>query len=183
MKKVVDGKLYDTADATTVTYWRETSTLWCGIPVSVRFDLLRRRTLACSAEEALAKMKPTEWGGVSTYDVPKDDGRGEFFVAKYIENNGPGVIVPVTAEQARRLFEEHTDEDWGVEDAYRRFFGDCAHDDQLADLKKAFEKGLAEQRNKDGKQREQIESECDAAKARIKELETKLAELTETPLC
>ena len=74
-------------------------------------------------------------------------------------------------------------EDWGVEDAYRRFFGDCAHDDQLADLKKAFEKGLAEQRDKDGKQREQLESERDAAKVRIKELETKLAEFTETPLC
>ena len=183
MKKVVNGRLYDTADATTVTYWRETSTLWCGIPVSVRFDLLRRRTLACSAEEAIAKMKLTEWGGASTYDVPRDDGRGEFFVAKYIESNGPGVIVPVTADQARMLFEEHASEDWGVEESYRRFFGDCARDDRLADLRKAFEKGLAEQRSKDGEQREQLESERDAAKARVRELEAKLSSLAETPLC
>ena len=137
MKKVVNGKLYDTNEATTVCSWRETASMF-GVEVEAQFTLCREKVAGKPSEG----LELTSWGGVSDWDVKKDDSKGEFFLAVQVGGyNGKGRVRPLGVDEARRIFEEHTESDYGVEDEYERYFGVRPQKPLLDQFKEAFRAG------------------------------------------
>lgn len=140
MKKIVNGKLYDTSEATVVCSWRETSTLF-GVEIETRFSLCREKV----AEKPSEGLKLLSFGGVSDWDVKKDDSKGEFFLAVEVGgySGGKGRIRPIGFDEARRIFEEHTDSEYCLEDDYERYFGIRPQKPLLERIKEAFKAGAA----------------------------------------
>jgi len=138
MKKIVCGKLYDTSEATTVCSWRKTVSLF-GIEVEAQFTLCREQV----AEKPQEGLKLTTWGGVSDWDVEKDNTKGEFFLAIQVGgyNSGMGRILPLGVDEARHIFEERTSSDYCVEDEYEKYFGVRPQKPMLKQLKEAFAAG------------------------------------------
>lgn len=137
MKKIVNGRLYDTNEAVTVCSWRESAAVF-GIEVDVQFTLCREKV----AEKPMEGLKLGSWGGVSDWDVKSDGSKGDFFLATEIGGSyGKGRIRPVDVEEARRIYEEHTDSDYNVEDMYARYFGVRPQKPILSQLKEAFAAG------------------------------------------
>lgn len=139
MKRVVDGRLYDTSEAVAVCSWRETDSLF-DLRLEAQFTLYREKV---AAGKPLEGLKLESWGGVSDWDVKKDASKGGFFLAVQLDgiDHGPGRIRPLGVEEARRLFEEHTDSDWYVEDDYEKYFGVRPQQPLLEQLKEAFKAG------------------------------------------
>ena len=152
MKKIVNGKLYDTGEALTVCSWRETGSLF-GLEIVAQFTLCREK-VAVKPSEGLTL---GSWGGVSDLDVKKDASKGEFFLAVQADGmyDSKGRIRPLCIEEARRIFEEHADSDFGLEDAYERYFGVRPQKPILVQLREAFQAGAEAKR----KQYEKEESE------------------------
>lgn len=137
MRKIVNGRLYDTNEATTVCSWRETATVF-GIEVEVYFSLCREKV----AEKPMEGLKLSSWGGVSDYDVEKDASKGDFFLATQVGGSyGPCRIRPLDVDEARRVYEEHTDSDYNLEDEYQKYFGVRPRKSDLEMLKEAFKAG------------------------------------------
>lgn len=137
MKRIVDGRLYDTDGATVVCSWHETVGV-CGTDVGVDFMLYRENV----AEKPLEGLKLYSWGGVSDQDVKKDASKGVFFLATSICGD-KGRIRPVGVDEARRIFEEHTTSDYCLEDEYEKYFGIRPVKPILGQLKEAFAAGAA----------------------------------------
>lgn len=141
MKRIVNGKLYDTTEAITVCSWVETGSLF-GVGLEANFTLYREKKASGKPSEGL-KLEP--WRGISDWDVKKDPTKGEFFFAVEVNGtHGKGRIRPVSADEARRIFEEHnTGPDWNIEDEYEKYFGVCPQKSLLEQLKEAFKAGAA----------------------------------------
>ena len=143
MKKIVNGRLYDTGEATTVVSWSETSYV-AGIPVDVKYTLCRKKT---PNGDPLKTLKVGSWGGVSDWDVEIDVSKGEFFLAVQVGGccSDLGTIRPLDDGEARRLFEEHSS-GYGVERDYERYFGTKPDTTEYEGLKAAFAAGVEAQR-------------------------------------
>lgn len=143
MKKIVNGRLYDTGEATAVCSWRETATAF-GIELEAKFTLCREKV----ADKPMEGLKLGSWGGVSDWDVKSDGSKGDFFLAMEIGGiYGKGRIRPVDVDEARRIYEEHSDSSYGMEDEYAKYFGVRPQKPILEQLKEAFKAG-AEARQK-----------------------------------
>lgn len=169
MKKVVNGRVYDTDTAESVVSWNEESHV-AGVKVVVSAKLNRKHVLkdGVSPEEA---MKTYSWGGVSIDRDKIDKTRGEFFLS--FETNSwdeeSKRIVPVSDDQAKEIIEKRCSFD-----VYVNLFGDpCGLAVTLDDVKKAVKK----QRSSDYEEQSKVEEERDAAKARVSELEDRIREL------
>lgn len=138
MKRVVNGRLYDTDDATLVCSWSESTTVF-GLTVEVNFKLYRENV----AEKPVEGLKLYSWGGVSDFEVKKDASKGGFFLATKLCGDHQGRIRPVDVDEARRIFEEHTTLDYSLEDEYEKYFGIRPVKPVLAQLKEAFAAGAA----------------------------------------
>ena len=137
MKKIVNGRLYDTGEAVAVCSWRETAAVF-GIEVEAKFTLCREKV----ADKPMEGLKLGSWGGVSDWDVKSDGSKGDFFLAMEIAGTyGKGRIRPVDADEARRRYEEHSDSSYNMEDMYLRYFGVRPQKPILAQLKEAFAAG------------------------------------------
>ena len=155
MKKVVNGRVYDTDMATSVVMWYE-ETHVSGITVKVRITLNR----AYSPKDGVAPedaLKVYSWGGISVDTDKVDTTKGKFFlsydIGSYDESSKR--IVPISDAEAKSIVEERCSFD-----EYVRLFGDprglvITPDD----VRKAVEKGRNE------------------AKTRISELEKRIQEL------
>lgn len=157
MKKIVNGRLYDTGEATTVCSWRETATAF-GIELEAKFTLCREKV----AEKPMEGLKLGSWGGVSDWDVKSDGSKGDFFLAMEIGGiYDKGRIRPVDVDEARRIYEEHSDSGYNMEDMYQRYFGVRPQKPILSQLKEAFQAGA------DAKQKqyeEEAKKKAEAAK-------------------
>lgn len=139
MKKIVNGKLYDTAEAVSVVSWTETASVF-GIGVKVKFTLCREKV----AEKPMDGLKLGSWGGVSDWDVKSDGSKGEFFLATEVSGTyDTGRIRPVDVDEARRIYEEHSDSGFDMEDKYAKYFGVRPQKPILEQLKEAFAAGAA----------------------------------------
>lgn len=137
MKKIVNGKLYNTDGASLICSWQETGSFF-GIGIEATFTLYRE-TVAGKLSEGL---KLGSWGGVSDWDVKKDASKGEFFLATQLDYSlDKGHIRPVCVEEARRIFEEHANAVYGIEDDYEKYFGVRPQMPLLEQLKEAFKAG------------------------------------------
>lgn len=137
MKRIVNGRLYDTDNATVVCSWRETTKVF-GLEVEVDFMLYRENF----AEKPMEGLKLYSWGGVSDFEVKKDASKGDFFLATRICGD-QGRISPVDAGEARRMFEDHATSEYSMEDDYEKYFGVRPAKPMLAQLKEAFAAGAA----------------------------------------
>lgn len=159
MKKIVNGRLYDTGEATTVCSWRETAAVF-GIEVEAKFTLCREKV----AEKPMEGLKLGSWGGVSDWDVKSDGSKGDFFLA--VEIGGiydKGRIRPVDVDEARRIYEEHSSSSYNLEDEYAKYFGVRPQKPILAQLKEAFQAGAeAKQKQYEEEAREKAEAAKDA---------------------
>lgn len=139
MKKIVNGRLYDTNEAIAVCSWRATETVF-GIGVEVKFTLCREKV----ADKPMEGLKLGSWGGVSDWDVKSDGSKGDFFLATEISGAyDTGRIRPVDVDEARRIYEEHSDSGYNLEDEYQRYFGVRPQKPILSQLKEAFQAGAA----------------------------------------
>ena len=138
MKRIVNGRLYDTDNASVVCSWRETATVF-GFGIEVDFMLCRENV----AEKPMEGLRLCSWGGVSDWDVKKDASKGDFFLATKICGGDQGRIRPVDTDEARRLFEEHATSEYCMEDDYERYFGIRPAKPILGQLKEAFAAGAA----------------------------------------
>jgi len=137
VKKIVNGRLYDTSEAIVVCSWHETATVF-GIEVEAHFLLCREKV----AEKPMDGLKLSSWGGVTDYDVKKDASKGDFFLATQVGGSyGPCRIRPLDVDEARRVYEEHTDSDYNLEDEYQKYFGLRPRKSDLEMLKEAFKAG------------------------------------------
>lgn len=142
MKKVVNGKLYDTSEATAVCSWCKTGVLF-GIEITVQFTLCREQV----TKKPLEGLKLDTWGGVSGWDVKEDCSKGDFFLAAQVGGGcSGGRIHPLGVDEARRIFEEHTDADYNLEDVYERYFGVRPQKPLFEQFKEAFKAGAEAQR-------------------------------------
>ena len=159
MKKIVNGRLYDTQEAIIVCSWHETATVF-GIEVEVNFSLCREKV----AEKPTDGLKLATWGGVSDYDVKKDASKGDFFLATQVGGSyGPCRIRPLDVDEARRVYEEHTDSDYTLEDEYQKYFGVRPRKSDLEMLKEAFKAGAeAKQKQYEEEQAKKRSTEGDA---------------------
>lgn len=169
MKKVVNGKVYDTDMAATVTSWNEESCV-AGIKVKVGIMLNRKYVLkeGVAPEDAL---RVSSWGGVSTDTEKLDKAKGEFFLSydtgSWDEESKR--IVPVSDEQAKEIVEKRCSFD-----EYVSLFGDPRGVVVTPD---ALKKAVGDQRSRDYEERSKVEKQRDAAVARISELEARILEL------
>lgn len=139
MKRIVNGRLYDTDNATVVCSWRESTTAF-GFAVEVAFTLYRENV----AEKPAEGLKLYSWGGVSDFEVKKDATKGDFFLALAVKLCGDlGRIRPVEADEARRIFEDHVNSEYGLEDDYEKYFGIRPMKPVLEQIKEAFAAGAA----------------------------------------
>ena len=136
MKKIVNGRLYDTNECVTVCQWTETTSVF-GVDLEARFELCREKV----AEKPSEGLKLYAWGGVSDWDVRKDESKGDFFLAVQVGDRGR--IRPMAEDEARRCFEEHAPYDYGIEDEYQKYFGVRPRKSELEMLKEAFAAGAA----------------------------------------
>lgn len=143
MKRIVNGRLYDTGEAVAVVSWSETSYV-AGIPVDVKYTLCRKKT---PNGDPLKTLKVGSWGGVSDWDVKIDASKGEFFLAVQVGGccSDLGTIRPLDDGKARRLFEEHFS-GYCVETDYERYFGTKPSTTEYESLKAAFAAGVEAQR-------------------------------------
>ena len=167
MKKIVNGRLYNTDEAITVCQWRETAEVF-GIELEVKFMLCREKV----AEKPMEGLKLESWGGVSDWDVKKDESKGDFFLATEIDRTyDKGRIRPVDVAEARRIYEEHADSGYDMEDVYARYFGIRPQKPILSQLKEAFKAGA------DAKQKQYEEAEAKKAEETTKPEESSKLEL------
>lgn len=168
MKKVVNGRVYDTNMAETVTSWKEESHV-AGVKVTVSIALNRKYTLkdGVTPDDAL---KVSVWG-VSTDRDKIDKAKGEFFLSfetgSWDEETKR--IVPVSDGQAKKIVEERCSFD-----EYVSLFGDPRGVIVTPD---AVRKAVDQQRLRDYEAKSQVEKDRDAAKARVYELEDRIREL------
>lgn len=172
MKKIVNGQVYDTDMAASVTSWKEEGHV-AGVKVAVSVRLNRKYVLkeGVAPEDALVV---SSWGGVSTDSGKVDATRGEFFLSyetgSWDEESKR--IVPVSDEEAKQIVERRC----SFED-YVRWFGDPRG---LVVTPDAVKKAVALQRSSDYDEKLQVVKERDAAKARVSELEDRIRRLEET---
>lgn len=138
MKKIVNGKLYDTDEATVVCSWRETGALF-GVEIETTFTLFREKV----AENPLEGLELLSFNAVSDWKVKKDVAKGEFFLAVQVGGSvGNGRIRPLGFDEARHIFEEHTDSsEWQLEDDYENYFGVRPQKPLFDQIKEAFKAG------------------------------------------
>jgi hypothetical protein len=169
MKKVVNGRVYDTDMAASVTSWNE-ETHVAGVRVKVSVRLNRKYVLkeGVAPEDAL---KVSSWGGVSTGSEKVDTTRGEFFLSFETGSWGEESkrIVPVSDDEAKSIVEKRCSFD-----EYVRWFGDPRG---LVVTPEAVRKAVETQRLHDYDEKSRVEKERDAAKARVSELEDRVREL------
>lgn len=157
MKKIVNGRLYDTREAVTVCSWRESAAVF-GIEVDVQFTLCREKV----ADKPMEGLKLGSWGGVSDWDVKSDGSKGDFFLATEVSGTyDKGRIRPVDVDEARRIYEEHSGS-YNMEDEYLKYFGVRPQKPILAQLKEAFAAGAEAKQ----KQYEEAEARKKAEAAR-----------------
>lgn len=143
MKKIVNGRLYDTVEALSVASWGETSYV-AGIPVDVKYTLCRKKT---PVGDPLKALKVGPWGGVSDWDVEIDASKGEFFLAVQVGGSCSDLetIRPLDDGEARRVFEERSS-GYCVEEDYEKYFGAKPATTAYEGLKAAFAAGVEAQR-------------------------------------
>ena len=169
MKKVVNGRVYDTDMAATVTSWKEESHV-AGVKVTVSVRLNRKYVLkeGVAPEDAL---KVTSWGGVSTDGEKVDKTRGEFFLSfetgSWDEESKR--IVPVSDDEAKEIVEKRCSFE-----EYVRLFGDPRG---LVVTPDAVRKAVDARSTKAYEDESKLKAERDAAKARVSELEERVREL------
>lgn len=169
MKKVVNGQVYDTDMAETVTSWNEESQL-AGVKVVVSIRLNRKFVLkeGVAPEEAL---RVYDWGSVSTDRNKVDKTKGEFFLsfdAKSWDEESKR-IVPVSDDEAKRIVEKRCSFE-----EYVSLFGDPRG---IAVTPDAVKKAVEKQRLSDYEEKSQVVKERDEAKARCSELEDQVQKL------
>lgn len=169
MKKVVNGRVYDTDMAATVTSWNE-ETHVAGVRVKVSVRLKRKYVLkeGVAPEDAL---KVSSWGGVSTDGEKVDTTRGEFFLSfetgSWDEESKR--IVPVSDDEAKEIVEKRCSFE-----EYVRWFGDPRG---LVVTPDAVRKAVDARSTKAYEDESKLKAERDAAKARVSELEERVREL------
>lgn len=169
MKKIVNGRVYDTDMAATVTRWDE-ETHVAGVKVKVSVRLNRKYVLkeGVAPEDAL---KVSSWGGVSTDSEKVDTTRGEFFLSfetgSWDEESKR--IVPVSDDEAKQIVEKRCSFD-----EYIGWFGDPRG---IVVTPEAVRKAVEAQRSRDYDEKSQVAKERDAAQARVSELEDRIREL------
>ena len=169
MKKVVNGRVYDTDMAATVTSWKEESHV-AGVKVTVSVRLNRKYVLkeGVAPEDAL---KVSSWGGVSTDGEKVDKTRGEFFLSfetgSWDEESKR--IVPVSDDEAKEIVEKRCSFE-----EYVRWFGDPRG---LVVTPDAVRKAVDARSTKAYEDESKLKAERDAAKARVSELEDRIREL------
>lgn len=162
MKKIVNGRLFDTQEAIVVCSWREMSMVF-GVDIEARFELCREKV----AEKPTDGLKLSSWGDVLDSDVEKDESKGDFFLAMWVGGPcGPCRIRPLDVDEARRVFEAHTDSDYNLEDKYQKYFGVRPRKSDLEMVKEAFKAGA------EAKKRQYEEEEAKKAEAKKNEAET-----------
>lgn len=155
MKKIVNGKVYDTDMATQVVWWSEEANV-SGITVKVKITLNRAYYPKDGVDPEDA-IKVYSWGGVSVDTDKVDMTKGEFFLSYDIGScdESSKRIVPISDAEAKSIVEERCSFD-----EYVRLFGDPRGLVITPDaVRKAVEKGRNE------------------AKTRISELEKRIQEL------
>ena len=169
MKKVVNGRVYDTDMAASVTSWHE-ETHVAGVRVKVSVRLNRKYVLkeGVPPDEA---MKVHSWGGASVDSEKVDTTRGEFFLSFETGSwdEASKRIVPVSDYEAKSIVEKRCSFE-----EYVRWFGDPRG---LVVTPDAVRKAVAQQRSYDYDEKEQVVKERDAAKARVSELEDLIQKL------
>ena len=169
MKKVVNGRVYDTDMAESVTSWYE-ETHVAGVRVKVSVRLNRKYVLkeGVAPEDAL---KVSSWGGVSTDSEKVDKTRGEFFLSfetgSWDEESKR--IVPVSDDEAKQIVEKRCSFE-----EYVRWFGDPRG---LVVTPEAVRKAVDARSTKAYEKEGKLKAERDAAKARVSELEDRVREL------
>ena len=155
MKKIVNGRLYDTGEAVTVCSWRETGSMF-GVEIEAKFTLCREKAVEKPAE----RLKLGSWGNVyCDLDMGDDCSEGDFFLAVQVGGElGKGRIRPLGVDEARRIFEEHSDSSYNLEDEYQKYFGVRPQKPILSQLKEAFQAGA-------GAKQKQYEEEAKKAEA------------------
>ena len=167
MKKIVNGRVYDTDMAATVTTWNEESCV-AGVKVKVSVRLNRVYVLkeGVAPEDAL---RVSSWGGISTDTEKVDTTRGEFFLSfetgSWDEESKR--IVPVSDDQAKEIVEKRCSFE-----EYVRWFGDPRG---LVVTPDAVRKAVDARSAKAYDAERELKAERDAAQARVRELEAKLA--------
>ena len=155
MKKIVNGKVYDTDMATPVVKWSEETNV-SGITVKVIITLNRAYYPkdGVAPEDAL---KVYSWGGISVDTDKIDTTKGKFFlsydIGSYDESSKR--TVPISDAEAKSIVEERCSFD-----TYVRLFGDPRG---LVITPDAVRKAVEKVRNE--------------AKTRISELEKRIQEL------
>lgn len=169
MKKVVNGRVYDTDMAQIVVSWSEESYV-AGVKAKVSVGLHRNYVLKTGAapEEVL---KTNSWGGLSVNKEKVDETKGEFFLSYETGswNEESRRIVPVPDDQAKEIIERRC----SFED-YVSLFGDPRG---LIITPDAVKKAVSEQHQHDCDEKRQVEKDRDEAKVRVYELEARIREL------
>lgn len=119
MKKIVNGKVYDTDMATPVVWWSEETNV-SGVTVKVRITLNRDYYPKDGVDPEDA-IKVHSWGDVSVDKDKVDTTKGKFFlsydIGSYDESSKR--IVPISDAEAKSIVEERCSFD-----EYVRLFGD-----------------------------------------------------------
>lgn len=169
MKKVVNGRVYDTDMAATVASWTEEAHV-AGVRVRVNVKLNRKYVLkeGVAPEDAL---KVSAWGGVSPDSEKVDKAKGEFFLSFETDSwdEESKRIVPVSDDEAKGIVERRC-----PFDEYVSWFGDPRG---LVVTQGAVGKAVERQRLHDFDEKLQVMRERDAAKARVSELEDRVRKL------
>lgn len=169
MKKVVDGRVYDTDMAAIVTRWKE-ETRVAGVKVTVNVALHRKYVLkeGVAPEDAL---KVSSWDIVSADSEKVDRTRGEFFLSfeTGLWDEESKRIVPVSDDEAKSIVERRCSFN-----EYVSWFGDPRGLVVTPDaVRKAVDARSAKAYEEEGR----LKEERDAAKARVSELEDRIREL------
>ena len=169
MKKVVNGKVYDTDQAGIVASWDEEGCV-AGLKVKVSVKLNRKYVLkeGSAPEDAI---KVSSWGGISTDREKLDKAKGEFFLS-YESGSWEEMskrVVPVSDDLAKEIVEKRCSFD-----EYVTLFGDPRGIVVTTD---AIKDAVKKQRLSDYEEKSQVVKERDEAKARISELEDRIREL------
>lgn len=169
MKKVVNGRVYDTDMAAIVARWDEEAHV-AGVRVKVGVRLNRKYVLkeGVAPEDALTV---SSWGGVSTDSEKVDKTRGEFFLSfetgAWDEESKR--IVPVSDDEAKQIVEKRCSFD-----EYVGWFGDPRG---LVVTPEAVRKAVDARNTKAYEAERRLKAERDAAQARVSELEDRVREL------
>lgn len=169
MKKIVNGKVYDTDMAAPVTGWTEEG-LVAGVKVKVSVTLNRQHALKDGAEPEDA-LTMHDWGGVSVSSEQVDKAKGEFFLSfetgSWDEESKR--VVPLTDDEAKRIVEARC-----PFDKYVDLFGDPRG---IAVTPETVRKAVERQRSSDREERLQVVKQRDEERARVFELEERIRKL------